>query len=68
MRILLITETYPMDLMGGAEIQTLILARGLIECGYDVTFLAADANIESKSHINNLDVIKIPVAPFAYST
>ena len=60
MRILLITETYPMDLIGGAEIQTLILARGLIECGHDVTFLAADADIESQSHINNLDVIKIP--------
>ena len=60
MHILLITGTYPMDLIGGAEIQTLILAGGLIECGYDSTFLAVDTNAESKSRINNLDVIKIP--------
>jgi glycosyltransferase involved in cell wall biosynthesis len=60
MRILLITGSYPTDLMGGAEMQTLVLANGLIEYGYDVTFLASDADEESKSHINNLCVVKIP--------
>jgi glycosyltransferase involved in cell wall biosynthesis len=60
MHVLLITSSYPMELIGGAELQTLILANGLAEYGHDVTFLAADTNVESKSRINNLDVIKIP--------
>lgn len=60
MRVLLITGSHPMDLIGGAELQTLMIANGLLEYGYESTFLAADANEQSRARINNLDVIKIP--------
>lgn len=47
---------------GGAEIQTLILAQGLVKRGYNTVYLAANADTENKSRINDLDVIKIPGA------
>ena len=46
MRIILITGVYPGAQTGGAEVQTMLLAQGLVERGHQVLFLATESGVE----------------------
>ena len=46
MRIILITGVYPGAQTGGAEVQTMLLAQGLVERGHQVLFLATESGAE----------------------
>ena len=47
MRIAVVVGSHPLERMGGAEYQALLLAEGLAGRGHGVTFLAVDANSDA---------------------
>ena len=47
MRIAIVVGSHPLERMGGAEYQALLLAEGLAGRGHSVTYLAADANSDA---------------------
>lgn len=60
MRITVVTGFYPAEKMGGAEYQTLLLAQGLADLGYEVVYLATHADEEGEFKVGNITVLTIP--------
>lgn len=44
MRIAIVMGSYPLEVSGGAEHQAFLLAKGLVNLGHEVTYLAIDAD------------------------
>jgi len=60
MHIMLVTGFYPGRKMGGAEYQTALLGKGLVEKGHDVTFVAVRAEKEGTFEVDGIKVVEIP--------
>lgn len=63
MRIAAFTGYHPMEKMGGAEYQTLLIAQGLADLGHDIVFLATDSDEEGEFEAGKITVLKIPGWP-----
>jgi len=60
MRILMITGYSSQDYMGGAEFQTEIISRGLVNLGHEVTLLLTRSGQMEEYEMKNLNIVKIP--------
>lgn len=60
MRIVTATGFYPSEKMGGAEHQTLLLAKGLAKLGHDPVFLATNSSEEGSLTVGKISVRNIP--------
>lgn len=60
MRIAIVTGSYPLDRIGGAEYQSLLIAHGLADLGHDVVFLATNSDEEGEFEAGNIAVVTVP--------
>jgi glycosyltransferase involved in cell wall biosynthesis len=60
MRVMLATGFYPGARMGGAEHQTMLLGRGLLDRGHEVVFLGTDAGSEGKEQVDGIQLWNLP--------
>ncbi len=59
MRVVVVTGSYPHEKMGGAEYQTMLLARGLMRRGHQVLFLASHTLEEARGEIDGLPIVRL---------
>jgi glycosyltransferase involved in cell wall biosynthesis len=62
MRILVLAFSVPAEMMGGAEYQAMLLARGLAHLGHDAVFLATNTTEEDRFKAGKVTVLKLPGA------
>lgn len=60
MRIVTATAFHPSEKMGGAEHQTLLLARGLAELGHEVVFLATKSDQKDEFSKGKITILNTP--------
>jgi glycosyltransferase involved in cell wall biosynthesis len=60
MRVMLVTGFYPGEKMGGAEYQTMLLAKGLAARGHEVVFLGVSAGRKRKKTVDGVSIWEIP--------
>lgn len=60
MRVMLVTGFYPGNKMGGAEYQTALLGKGLVNRGHEVIFLAIRAEREATIERDGIKIVELP--------